>query len=251
MIRFRALAICLSVTSLLAAMAWAQTDRPGTEDGDPTVIAVVLGKNITAQDRGRLSGLILGALLEQFAKDEKIGPTDEELDAFIRRTEEEDRKNQIRFERDRQKLREELKSPSLDEREREKKESRLKTLESILKSTREMKEQTRGMEEEIRRMERRMARHFVQAWKINKALFARYGGRVIFQQAGPEPLDAYRDFLREHEAKKSFQLLDARYEAGFWRYFTNDAMHTFYSDAEGARSINTPWWMMDEPAEEH
>jgi lipid II:glycine glycyltransferase (peptidoglycan interpeptide bridge formation enzyme) len=113
-----------------------------------------------------------------------------------------------------------------------------------------MKEQTKGMEEQMRPMRRQMAQQFVKSWKINKALYQKYGGRVIFQQAGVEPLDAYRDFLREQEEKGAFQILDKQYEAGFWRYFTNDAMHTFYEKEDGAKFINTPWWMMDEPPEE-
>jgi hypothetical protein len=73
---------------------------------------------------------------------------------------------------------------------------------------------------------------------------------VIFQQAGVEPLDAYRDFLREQEKIGAFRILDRRYEASFWRYFTNDDMHTFYAKDEGAKFINTPWWMMEQPPQE-
>ena len=117
-------------------------------------------------------------------------------------------------------------------------------------STREMKEQTKGMEEMMRPMKRQMAQQFVQSWKINKALYEKYGGRVIFQQAGVEPLEAYRDFLKEQEKKGAFQIIDKQYEPEFWRYFTNDAMHTFYTKEDGAKFINPPWWMMDEPPEQ-
>ena len=99
-------------------------------------------------------------------------------------------------------------------------------------------------------MKRQMAQNLVRMWKINKALYEKYGGRVIFQQAGVEPIDAYRDFLKEEEKKGSFQILDKQYKAGFWRYFTDDAMHAFYSKDDGAKFINTPWWMMEDPREE-
>jgi hypothetical protein len=82
---------------------------------------------------------------------------------------------------------------------------------------------------------------------VNKAFYEQYGGRVIFQQAGVEPLDTYRDFLKEQEEKGAFRILDKQYEAGFWRYFTNEAMHFFYSEDDGAKFINTPWWLMEEP----
>ena len=35
-----------------------------------------------------------------------------------------------------------------------------------------------------------MARQFIVPWKIERELHRTYGGRVIFQQAGPEALDA-------------------------------------------------------------
>ena len=87
------------------------------------------------------------------------------------------------------------------------------------------------------------AQSLVQEWKLNKALYKKYGGRVIFQQAGPEPIDAYRDFLKEQEKKGTFKILIKKYELGFWNYFTNDSIHSFISDGEQA--INTPWWLME------
>jgi hypothetical protein len=243
----KAIAILL-VTSLVAGAAYAQT--PQSKDSGNDVIAVVLGKKITVKDKDRLNGLIFGALLEQFAKDNKIEPTEEELDAFVLKTEEMERQHQIKLEEERKKLVADLEATTLSESKRKDKESQLQTIESIQKTTRKMKEQTKGMEEQLRPMKLQMAQQFVRRWKINKALYAKYGGRVIFQQAGVEPLDAYRDFLREQEKNGAFQILDKKYEAPFWRYFTNDAMHTFYSKDDGTKFINTPWWMMEQPPEE-
>jgi hypothetical protein len=243
----KAIAILL-VTSLVAGAAYAQT--PQSKDSGNDVIAVVLGKKITVKDKDRLNGLIFGALLEQFAKDNKIEPTEEELDAFVLKTEEMERQHQIKLEEERKKLVADLEATTLSESKRKDKESQLQTIESIQKTTRKMKEQTKGMEEQLRPMKLQMAQQFVRRWKINKALYAKYGGRVIFQQAGVEPLDAYRGFLREQEKNGAFQILDKKYEAPFWRYFTNDAMHTFYSKDDGTKFINTPWWMMEQPPEE-
>ena len=139
-----------------------------------------------------------------------------------------------------------MKSASLDDEGRKSAEAQLKTVEDILKTDREMQDETKGIEEEVRLAMRDMARNIVNTWKINKALYEKYGGRVIFQQMGVEPVDAYRDFLREQEKNGAFKIIDKKYEAGFWRYYTNDAMHTFYPDDEGRKFINTPWWMMEE-----
>jgi hypothetical protein len=237
----------LLMLSLVAGVAQVQPKPAG--DSDTKVIATVLGKEITTKDKDRLGGLVFGTLLEQFANNNKIEPTDEEVDTFILKTEEKGRQNLLKFESDRKKLTQELKTAILSERERKEKESRLQQIEKILKMTREMEQRSKGMEEQLRPIKRKSARMFVKRWKVNKALFAKYGGRVIFQQAGPEPLDAYRDFLREQEKNGAFQILDEKYKNAFWRYFTDDAMHTFYDKDDGAKLINTPWWMMEQPAE--
>ena len=141
----------------------------------------------------------------------------------------------------------ELKTTTLSERERKGKQTQLETIERILKMTREMEKRTQGNDAQLLPLKRQSSRPFVRQWKINKALFEKYGGRVIFQQAGPEPLDAYRDFLQEQEKNGAFKILDEKYKYAFWRYFTHDAMHNFYPKDEGARFINKPWWMMEQP----
>jgi hypothetical protein len=241
-----ALCIALLASSCLAQAA----SSPGPEAADTEVIAVVLGQEITAAEKDRLSGLVLGSLFREFAEENGIEPTDEEMDAFIERTEEMEKQHQLEWEADQRRLTEELEDPSLTDREREEKTDELETVESILETNREMEEQTRGMEEVMRPMKRRMARQFVMAWKINKAMHGKYGGRVIFQQAGPEPLDAYREFLEEQEEEGAFRIMDEQSAAEFWGYFTDDAMHTFYDEEDGDRFINTPWWLMEMPAEE-
>ena len=109
---------------------------------------MVLGKKITVKDKDTLDSIIFGSLLEQFAKQNNIEPSAEELDAFIAKTEEKERQSQIKFEQDRKKLVAELKNTILNEQERKEKESQIQTIESILETNREMKEQTRGMEDQ-------------------------------------------------------------------------------------------------------
>ncbi len=236
---------------LLTASGWAQPNRPAPEPADTIVIAVVLGKNITAKEKENLSGLILGALFGKYAKEHNIAPTDDELDTFVRKTEELEKQEHARLERDRERLQKDLKSSSISDRDRKEKESELQSLESVREIYGRELNGKAGLNEEQRRRERRQnAQEFVKPWKINKSLYEKYGGRVIFQQFGVEPVDAYRDFLKEQEKNGAFRIIDKKYEAGFWRYFTNDAMHTFYPKEEGAKFLKTPWWMMEKPTEE-
>lgn len=242
--RMFAMVVVVVVAVVLSGSCFAQNAPKQAGDAGAQVIAVVLGKQITAADKDKLDGLIFSTLLQEYAKDNQIEATDAELDAFLAKTEEKEQQTQARFEADRDRLQRELQAATLAEGDRKAKESQLETIESVLASSREIKEMTKGMAEQMRPMQRKMAQQFVKSWKINKALYEQYGGRVIFQQAGAEPLDAYRDFLREQQKKGAFQILDKQYEASFWRYFTNDSMHRFYNQADGAKFINTPWWMM-------
>jgi len=208
-------------------------------------LAIVLGRAITAEEKENLNSIIMGTLVEKYARDNGIEPTKEELDDFVRRSEEMDKQQHEQFLKDRVRLRKELSSSTLTERERKDKSSHLESIESILKSDEEQKKHLGLSEEQLRASGRNVAKHFVQSWKINNSLFERYGGRVIFQQAGPEPVDAYRDFLREQERKGSFKILKKELESSFWKYFTNDKMHTFYPNEEGAKYMQTPWWLME------
>jgi len=96
---------------------------------------------------------------------------------------------------------------------------------------------------EMQDMERNVAIQFIQSWKINKSLYQQYGGRVIFQQSGPEPIDAYKSFLQEQQRSGSFKFTDKQLENEFWEYFVNDKLHQFLSTTDGAQAMTTPWWL--------
>jgi hypothetical protein len=102
-------------------------------------------------------------------------------------------------------------------------------------------------EAQMRAIERDLAQGMVTTWKVNKAFYDQYGGRVIFQQFGPEPVDAYRDFLKEQEREGAFEILDPQYEVEFWDYFVNDSSHSFLSAEKGKEAMTTPWWLMETP----
>jgi hypothetical protein len=92
-----------------------------------------------------------------------------------------------------------------------------------------------------------IAEAFIKQWKINRALYQQYGGRIIFQQGGPEPLDAYRKFLEEREAAGDFDILDASVAAPFWRYYRDDSIHSFFEpgSAEEAKALSVEPWSSD------
>lgn len=89
-----------------------------------------------------------------------------------------------------------------------------------------------------------IAEAFIKQWKINRALYQQYGGRIGFQQGGPEPLDAYRAFLEEREAAGDFEILDASMAAPFWRYYRDDSIHSFFEpgSVDEARAFSVEPW---------
>jgi hypothetical protein len=226
----------MKIISLLLMMcinfglAFAQPQ--GEDKADQKIIATVLEKKITSPNN--LDGKIFGILLEQFIKENKLEPTPEELELCVRKVKEKMEKEKVENKEDLARLLQELKDKSLAQRERKQKERRLETIEWMLK-----------MNDRNDAMAQKIAQKLVREWKLNNALYKKYGGRVIFQQAGPEPIDAYRDFLKEQEKKGAFKILVKKYEPSFWNYFTNDSIHSFISD--GKQALNTPWWLVETP----
>ena len=241
------------VTAVILAAAAHQSQAQQDEKDSPAsktkVLAVVLGQEVAADEKERLSGLIFGQLLERFAKENKIEPSEKELDQFVVRLNEVRRQQSRKWRAERAKLRKELQDASLSDKERRSRKAFLSDLESILKEEESRPYLTPEQEEQNRRSQRETARMFVGSWKINQALFKKYGGRVIFQQAGPEPLDAYHKFLQEHEQKGSFKILDPEAAKSFWKYFVDENMHTFASAGSESGLINTPWWQKEPDSE--
>lgn len=97
-------------------------------------------------------------------------------------------------------------------------------------------------EDQAARLE--IAEAFIKQWKINRALQQQYGGRIGFQQGGPEPLDAYRKFLEERQAAGDFSIEDEGLAAAFWRYYLDDSIHSFYEpgSADEAKAFGVEPW---------
>jgi len=82
---------------------------------------------------------------------------------------------------------------------------------------------------------------FVKGWKLDRMLYKKYGGTVIFQQGNPfEPVGAYRKFLEEMEKAKVFEIYDPDNRQKFWHYFVRK--HPFQVPAKDI-NFDTPWWM--------
>ena len=228
----------LAALALLSIPAAAQGER------DPAdVIAVVLGQEITVAEvtESPIDGLINGLLMTRFAEDNAIEATEEEIVAYVDRMAETGRRSLSEFEANRAELAAAL-DKAVDPEERRRIQDDLDALELAIGTMTQA--QQAGLD-----LWRPIAKRWVERWKLDKALFEKYGGRAHFQQAGVQPFDAVIRFLEEQEAKGAFTILDEDYEAEFWAYWRSDA-HKFISEEEAAALLATPWWLMDEPPAE-
>lgn len=189
------------------------------------VTATVFGAKLQTRDPDELQYFIIQPLLERYAAEREITVSPEEVSAYqaekARFMAEDRRKREAR----RAELRAQLQGQAAGVKGQEALTHELAVLDSLA-----------GMESnesaddspEVRAYAEQIARAFILRHKINRALYRQYGGRIIFQQAGPEPLDAYRMFLEEQAGKGNFTIFDAELKKGFWRYFTTDKLHQFY-----------------------
>ena len=212
----------------------------------PQPAAQALGTEIRTSDPEELRYLILRPLTDRYAAERGIEATPDEIDGYLARiaaVAEQDRR-----ERDARlaEIERQLATPALAEDPRAAltaERGRLQQLRRDLDSS-PATPQEAAEEAQARRT---VAAAFVRQWKLNRALYQDYGGRIIFQQGGPEPLDAYRRFLEEQQKRGAFAIADSELEAAFWRYYRDDTIHSFYpaGSAEEAKAFQTPWWLLE------
>ncbi len=196
----------------------------------------------------KIQGLINGPLLEKYRASNNVRPTAEELAAYTVITRE---RNLIRLFKDmsqRQDIKARLGLSNLTENERIELKQQLEMVDKFVEVDQEMIQKDLECPKEADESYNEIGAFFITHHKTNKSLYERYGGSIIYQQLGPEPLDAYRKYFEEEQAKGAFQILDKRWEQPFWNYLTNDNMHVFCRDKKGfkcADLILTPPWQME------
>ncbi len=178
---------------------------PGAPRGAESPSATVLGEEVRTADPGEMQQIIITRLFDQYAAEHAIEAQAPEIDAFVGNLQ---------------------RAMAADEN---------MTAESDL---------TPEEVEQLQAIRRDMARSIIRYWKINRELYQEYGGRIIYQQLGPEPLDAYHRFLLERQRAGAFKINDPAMAASFWRYFTEESMHTFMEpggDDEARAFSVAPW----------
>jgi hypothetical protein len=52
---------------------------------------------------------------------------------------------------------------------------------------------------------------------------------------------------RDQQTRGAFAIADAGLAVAFWRYYRDDAIHSFYpaGSADDARAFASPWWLAE------
>lgn len=170
----------------------------------PPIAATAYGEALHTADAAELQAMIVTRVLDRYASQNNLRVEDAELTAFV------------------DNMRRGMAAEGLTIQE----------------------ELTPQEREEVDAMRRNMARAMIRQWKVNKSLYQTYGGRIIYQQLGPEPLDAHRQYFEERQAAGDFSFENPTLEAQFWDYFINESRHEFMQSggADELRAFKTPPW---------
>ncbi len=210
-------------------------------DSNAPVAGTVLGTLIRTKDVEELRYMVLGRLLEVFAKSKDISVTTEEIAAYQKAMEEAMLADRAEREASRDVLKRHLATKGLDKSERENLERELESVEQFLADVAPDKTQQSAEDKQAREQ---IASVFIKQWKINRALHQEYGGRLGYQQGGPEPLDATLKFLQERKERGDFTIATKELDNAFWSYYLNDSIHDFYrsgSKEEANAFVMPPW----------
>jgi hypothetical protein len=216
--------------------------------GDPAapLAGKVAGIPVHAGTGAELRDVALQELMDRFSREKKVAVSQEEIAAyreFMKKVAAQDR-NEKSAARDI--LKATLAGSDLDAAGREKTLAELAELEQFLAAT--APKDSPSDEENAALNE--IADAVIRQWKVNGLLYQQFGGRIIRQQGGPEPVDAYRLFLESARKRGDLTIAGESLEKQFWQYFSDDSLHDFYpaGSPQEAQVFNTPPWAPEPPA---
>jgi len=182
------------------------------------------------------------AVFDDYARIRNIAPTEAEIASQIEGQRRMKARSYSERARQRETLAAELKSPTLSEKRRNDAQQHFDLLNKLAEfdAKREAELRDPAMRKIQQRSERRVAEHWVRQWKLNQALYREFGGRIIFQQAGWEPIDAYRKLLDRYAAKKAFVVHDPALRTAVYSYFEHKFVYA--DDAKARFYFEKPYW---------
>jgi hypothetical protein len=209
---------------------------------DAPIVALVLGDTVRLRSHDDARQAIVSRLLERYATEQGIVATPAEIEAqaeVLRQTMQADRQRwAARLDEVDRRLRER----SLTAAERKSLAADRSVLLTLLNYGADQQPGPPPLEDA--RILKPLAAGIVRQWKLDRALYRQYGGRIAQRPGGPEPLDAHRRFLEERRGRGEFQIFTPELEGAFWKPYAADTRLDFLApgSAEEARVYAIPPW---------
>jgi hypothetical protein len=183
--------------------------------------------------------MVKNSATDRFATEKTIKVTPEEIGEYRRALQRGMKQDRTEKEAYRDVLNQKLAADGIAKKDANVLRARLAEVEQFLKDT----EPQASAQDDKAAMDE-IASAFIRQWKVHKALHEQYGGRIGYQQGGPEPLDAVRKFLEERKEGGDFTIASKLMEESFWHYYRTDSLHQFYksgSTEEAQAFAVAPW----------
>jgi len=248
-------------TLLLASLATAAEEPEFSQ----TVVGTVFGKAVTAKDvglkapidptvkfdardnelweqRGRISKRFGKPISDRFAEQEKIEVTPEEIARFQLTMHKSLERKVVHWRDELQKVQKKLSAPELSEADKSKLKEEAARYRRNFDSEFELLLEN-PPDRDTRKSSIEIAKHRIRAWKIERALHRKYGGRIIFQQFGAEALDARSELYEEAEKQGDLKFFDPGVRHLFYYYYTSMK----HIEAGDDKVLEKPWFFNDNP----
>ena len=214
------------------------------------VVARVFGKDVTAQDIGltadfykdtsagesascampdpveKLKRLIWNKVGLDYVNRNGLKATEQEINEYGEHLDASMKQNRERRKVKLAEIEEKLESASLTAEERKKLEKRRETLVSLAQHDAKRKLSTLTTQQK-KQMKGLIYAEFIENWKLNKAIYEKYGGIVAITKFGPDPVGAKKEVLKDYEKQGNFVILDEKLRKKFWEYCGQTPKHVY------------------------
>lgn len=234
----------------LAAGIGAAAARDIFIEPDAPIVALVLGDTLRLRNPDDVRRAIVARLLERYAAEKGIVAEPAEVEAQAQALRQTMRQDRARWGARLEEIERRLLERTLRAAERKSLLAERDVLVSLLNNGSASPTATPPLEDP--RILKPLASGIVLQWKLDRALYQQYGGRVALQPEGPEPFEAMRRFLEERRGRGDFQLLVAEIDRAFWAHYLPGSRQLLPSGSpEEARAFSLAPWQVALPANAH
>lgn len=261
----RAILIAFLIAAPALAQAPAAPPAPPAADNAATggVVLTVLGRAYTAADVdptaesnptlgaarptgeihhvGRLGELLIRPLVERYLERNNLAPTEAEVAAATNAFRASLNTNDAVAARQRERLaaiHEALGDPTLSAEKRAGLQAELKLVEELNAAATGLPKPDAPLDPVLVDI----LHAIVAQWKFNKSVYDRFGGRLLNDIMGMEPLDAMRQWLEEEEREGAFTFTNDGLRDLFYARYKRDYGSSIVVGVEAKKLMSKPFW---------